>query len=265
LDFPLISGPFGDLTTTSDRTEGWGVGVSPLRLIESVRTLGKPSSRSLTYYGDLAFGYQAKESKAGVDPDVEISEGGTYDWGVTGRLALARWWGKDAPFRLDLSSSYSQINVLKSGAKNEGASTFQTNRVGAALHLSPTPPSERFASPPSLPWWRPGDVPALSMGLAYDHDEERFEPFGSTSSAIDHYGFEANVFRLLSLRLGYVADHARELDGVTYGGGVTLPVGPWGSVGYQLASVPRGEDVDPQVRQGWSVWLDPTRFWSASR
>jgi hypothetical protein len=52
---------------------------------------------------------------------------------------------------------------------------------------------------------------------------------------------------------------------VTYGGGVTLPVGPWGSVGYQLASVPRGEDVDPQVRQGWSVCLDPTRFWSASR
>jgi len=203
---------------------------------------------------------------AGPPPPVfEFDEADTYDWGVNGMLALARWWGADASYRLDVSGGYSQVNVLQSDSKDTGRSTQQIDRTAVAVHLSPAPPSQRSASPPSLPWWRPGDVPELSLGLAYDHGRRHDEPFAGGDFAVDHYGLEANVFRLLALRVGYVSDREGEVEGWTYGGGVSLPIGPWGSVGYQLASVPLAPDLDRQFRQGFVVWLDPTRFWSDAR
>jgi len=262
--FPAIALPLGGSGDTPyDQTQGWGVGVSPLRLIETVRKLGKLPPRSLTRYGDVQVGYQAKFSTAHFDSDTEFEEASTYDWGVGGRLALARWWGGvDVPYRLDLSGAYSQVNVLQSQSKDSGASTEQLDRFGVALRLAAAPPSERSASPPSMPWWRPGDVPQLAMGLAYDHDRRHVLPYGTSVSSIDHYGFEATLYRLLSLRVGYLSDSASEIEGMTYGGGLTLPIGPWASVGYQLASVPMPADLDRQFRQGWSVWLDPARVWS---
>jgi len=267
LEYPPIVTILGEGEKPYDLSEGWGVGVSPLRLIESMRKLGKMKPNALTTYGDLVVGYQSKSSNAFIDPTFTLSEAGTYDWGVAGKLALARWWGADAPFRLDLSGAYSQINVSKEDFEVSTAATIQTDRTGFALHLSPAPPSDRAASPPSLPWWRPGDVPERSIGLAYDHDVEHYEPgFDPIArTSIDHYGFEANIFRLLALRVGYLSDPDDNVEGMTYGGGVTLPIGPWGSAGYQLASVPLQDGLDRQFRQGWSVWIEPARIWSDAR
>jgi hypothetical protein len=280
LEYPPIPVPpfFTPGFQPYDLSEGWGVGGSPLRLIESVSKLAK-HPRELTTYGDIVVGYQVKESKLQIDQTFALTEAETYDWGVAGKLALGRFWGSDAPFRLDLSGSFSQINVLRSG-QGTGPTTTQFDRTGFALRLSPAAPSERSASPPSLPWWRPGDVPELSMGLAYDHDQRHDEPFGSETSGIDHYGFEANIFRLLALRVGYVSDPdfaiddappsisaVRGVEGWTYGGGLTLPIGPWGSVGYQLASVPvlDAPGLDRPLRQGWALWIEPARIWSDLR
>ena len=266
LEYPSIALPLGgEGDTPYDLSEGWGVGVSPLRLIESARKLADMSPRSLTTYGDVVVGYQNKLSKAFLSDGFPVFETETYDWGVAGKLALARWWGADAPFRLNLSGAFSQLNSLKTDSDASGATTIQIDRTGFALHLSPAPPSERAASPPSLPWWRPGDVPELSIGLAYDHDERRYKPFETARSSIDHYGFEANVFRLLALRAGYISDSEGGIEGWSYGGGLTLPIGPWGSVGYQLASVAAVEGLDRPLRQGWSVWVDPVRVWSGWR
>jgi len=255
---PVIFGGSGD--KVHDLTEGWAVGVSPLRLIQDVRKLAKMPPRSLTSYGDVTFGYAGKQSKVEAGPVFSFNEASTYDWGVAGRLALARWWGSDAPFRLDLSGAYSRLNQLESASEASGSTTIQIDRTGFALRLSPAPPSERASSPPLLPWWRPGDIPTLAVGLAYDHDQRSYEPLGSNEASIDHYGFEANVLRLLALRVGYLNDPDGEIVGWSYGGGVTVPIGPWGSVGYQLASVPMPDGVDRQFRQGWSLWLDPTRI-----
>ena len=271
VEYPPLALPLGgEGDRPYDLSEGWGVGLSPLKLIESLRKLGKASPASLTSYGDIVVGYQSKASKAVIQPPVfQFDEAPTYDWGVGGRLALARLWGPDAPYRLDLSGSYSQLNVRKKedNAITTVAST-QIDRTGFALHLAPAPPSERSASPPSLPWWRPGDVPELSMGLAYDHDVTHDEPFDFNRTNVDHYGFEANIFRLLALRVGYLSDPDNgngSIEGWTYGGGLTLPIGPWGSVGYQLASVPFVEGLDRQFRQGWALWLDPGRIWTDAR
>jgi hypothetical protein len=137
-EFGPIALPLGgEGPSPYDRTEGWGVGVSPLKLIESFRKLGKMSPRTLTSYGDITFGYHNEASKSVLGPDLEYDLAGTYDWGTSGRLALSRWWGAEASYRLDLTGSYSQLNVLKSGGQDEGVSTTQIDRVGAALLLSP--------------------------------------------------------------------------------------------------------------------------------
>jgi hypothetical protein len=77
------------------------------------------------------------------------------------------------------------------------------------------------------------------------------------------------VLRLLALRVGYVSDPdnpSGSIEGMTYGGGVTLPIGPWGSVGYLLASTPPfTSGTDRLFRQGWSLWLDPSRIWEDVR
>ena len=127
--------------------------------------------------------------------------------------------------------------------------------MGAALRLAPAAPTERSASPPSLPWWRPGDAPTISFGVAYDHDFRRSEG-ADEEVGIEHVGGEETLLGLVSVRVGYVSD-----QGITYGAGVTLPVGPWGSLGYDFADVPLASGLDRQQRHGWSVSLDPVRFW----
>src|SRR5262245_37891060 len=81
-DYGPVPPGYGSYLMPYDRTEGWGVGVSPLKLIESIRKLGKMAPAGLTSYGDVALGYQSKASKVVNDPDTEFDLAGTYDWGA---------------------------------------------------------------------------------------------------------------------------------------------------------------------------------------
>src|SRR5262245_30546644 len=127
--------PLGGTFEAFDRTQGWGVGVSPLRVIDSFRKLSGDDAGPLTSYGEVAFGYHTRESEAQVSPGNTVPEAQAYDWGVTGRLSLSRWWGADAPFRVYLAGAYSQSNVLESDQDNPSATTLRMDRTGFALHL----------------------------------------------------------------------------------------------------------------------------------
>ena len=48
-------------------------------------------------------------------------------------------------------------------------------------------------------------------------------------------------------------------------GSFTLPVGPWGSLGYDFADVPLASGLDRQQRHGWSVWVQPFQIWRPER
>jgi hypothetical protein len=248
-----------------DETKGWAVGLSPLRLLDALRRSEGTDRGSLTERGEISIGYQGKRTLIRVEPGGgSINEGDSYDWGVSGRLALAPFWGSDPPFRLDLSGAWSESGILVPHTQDFGGGPMRFDRAGAALRLSPPSPSKRSASPPSMPWWRPGDAPAVTLGLAYDH-EHRFDEARASDAHVHRFGVEANVLRLFALRLGYVSDSEGDVQGATYGGGVTLPIGPWGHVGYDVADVPRPSGFDRQLRQGWSAWLDPIRFFDPTR
>jgi hypothetical protein len=258
-----FSDPFGSTTfSVFEKTESFGLGISPLRALDAARASQGAAHSRLIDVGEIAVGYQTERTTAGVGFDsttASFDVGESYDWGVNGRLALARLWWPKAPLRLDVAAAYAELNRMR---VTTGASPPpQFRRTGVALHGSPRPPAERPSPPGSLPWWRPADVPEFSATIAYDHDQSRDE-FSGTLSSIDHVGLEAEAFRLLALRVGYLSDPNHDIHGVAYGGGVTLPIGPWGSAGYQLAIEPLAEGLKPRYRQGWSLWLDPARMWN---
>ena len=243
--------------TLFEQTESFALGISPLRVVDALRASAGSDHARLTDVGEIAVGYQTERTEAGIEGFFPFDAGRTVDWGVNGRLALGRLLWPEVPLHLDFAAAYSELNR----ARESGGSPDGLRRVGFALHGSPRSPAERASPPASLPWWRPASVPEFSATLAYDRDE-RLDTSGGIESSADRVGLEAEVFRLLALRVGYVSDPVADIHAVAYGGGVTLPVGPWGNVGYQLAYEPLSEDLKPRFRQGWSVWLDPARIWS---
>jgi hypothetical protein len=247
-----------------EETRSFGLAISPLRLLDALRAEHDPDRVRLTDVGELAVGYQTERTHGGLEPSLlggTFEEGESDDWGVSGRLALGRMWWPAAPFRLDLAAAYSDLNqVLESGGSFAGTPT-RFRRGAVALHAAARPPAERASPPASPPWWRPAEAPGFTATLAYDHDL-RTEIAFDREDEVDHVGLEAELLQLLALRVGYVSDRERDIHAVAYGGGVTLPVGPWGRAGYQYASEPLAEGLKPRVRQGFFVWVDPARIWS---
>jgi hypothetical protein len=260
-----ISDGFGtDEFRVIDETRSWAIGLSPLRLIDAIRRWQGSTASALSDRGEISVGYQGKRTFARVEPGgSDLEEGSAYDWGVSGRFPLERLWGPDAAFRLDLSGAYSESGHLVENTREFGGPPTRFDRTGVALRLSP-PPLKRTAEAISTPWWRPDDAPNVTLGIAYDH-EHRIDARLSKDDHVHRIGFEANFLALLGLRAGYSSDRAGNAQGVTYGGGVSLPIGPWGHLGYDLADVPRPNGSDRQLRQGWSAWVDPVRFFERVR
>src|SRR5262249_32276851 len=62
----VIDTPFGTSEVSPfDETKGWGVAISPLRLIDAIQGAGRPSAHSLTDRGEFAVGYQSKSTRIG--------------------------------------------------------------------------------------------------------------------------------------------------------------------------------------------------------
>lgn len=247
-----------------EETQSFGLAISPLRLLDALRADRDPDHARLTDVGELAFGYQTERTHAGFEPSLSggtFGEGESDDWGVSGRLALGRLWWPAAPLRLDLAAAYSDLNQVKESGGSFAGPPTRFRRGAVALHAAERPPAERASPPASSPWWWPAGVPRFTATLAYDHDL-RTELAFDRESEVDHVGLEAELLQLLALRVGYLSDPERNIRAVAYGGGVTLPVGPWGRAGYQYASEPLAEGLKPRFRQGFFVWVDPARIWS---
>jgi hypothetical protein len=269
LDYGASEGtdPFGNPTGTFDsfeETQAWGIGVAPIQLFDAIRGAGTDPVASGPRRVDLAGGYQHKHTVVSLAPaDVGgYAEADCLDWGVSGRVTLTPDLSPQAPWRLELSGGYAVLNANDAQFLflAESAPPSRIRREGLAVHASVLSPwSEPGAAPPN--WMLTGMPRAIEFGVARDW-EQVSAGAGPTDFSVDRFGIEGTLLGVLTGRFGHVSDRVGEIVGDTWGYGVRIPVGPWGSVAYDRARVPQSSGLPDVTRQGWSAWVDPLRIMS---
>jgi hypothetical protein len=72
-----IYDPFGTTEfSLIDETQGWGFGLSPLRVIDALRRAHGSSAPPLTDVGEVSFGFQAKRTHLTIEPDGQRFDAG---------------------------------------------------------------------------------------------------------------------------------------------------------------------------------------------
>ena len=252
-----------------EEIEGWGVGVSPLQLLDAFRLNRDHDASRFSQRADVSFGYQHKSTEisqvAGSSARAE-----NFDWGVQARVAILPGDHEGREPRLELGGGYAMLNADENSLFDFGptagtAPSTQIQRTGFALHASL--PLSQSGDEGAGPWgWWFATVPrALDVGLAYDR--EALSAGGGADRDVERVGFEATLMGILAGRLGHVDDPYNNISGMTYGVGVHLPLGPWASLGYDWASVPVASDsgLDPLGRHGFAAWLHPIVLWRSTR
>jgi hypothetical protein len=265
-----LTDQFGNPIGTFDSfeaTEAWGIGVSPIQLLDAIRHAGGAAGASGPRRIDLAGGYQHKHTLIALAPSVAggEAEADCKDWGVSGRIALTSDLSPEAPWHMEVSGGYAVLNANDAqfdfGALGS-APPSRNYRGGFAMHLSRRSPWSTEGAPPPN-WVLSGMPQVFELGWAKDwgHVDAGGSPPGYD---VDRFGVEGTVLGVLTGRIGHVTDRLEDIVGDTWGFGARIPIGPWASVAYDRASVPqaRGSGLPNVTRQGWSLWLDPLRITS---
>ena len=263
--------PFGNPTgnfTSFEEVEGWGLGVSPLRLFDNARHLLHGGEEPAVRPFDVALGIQHKHAVVALAPTSfgVIASGDTWDWGVTGRLSLLPATNPTAPVHLDISGGFSVLNANDEQFvfvnEDQSSPPTRTRRMGIAMHAAlPSPWAGGSESAVRL---LVAPVHALEIGFAFDTD--RVSAGGTEPHFnVQHFGVEATVLGVLTGRLGHYSDRTGQIVDDTFGYGFRLPIGPWGAFQYDHATVPQANNSGlPDVqRRGWSVWIDPVRIFGS--
>lgn len=265
----LGTDPFGNPTGSyeaHEQVDAWGVGISPLQLVDAVRGLRDPGAKPVSRDFNVSLGYEHKRTEVLLAPGVR-AEAANFDWGVQTRRAVLHGDADGRTPSVDLSAGYAVLNADQDSrfhfpGSSAPVPSARMERMGFAV-VAVLP----FASGGG-PWsWWLGTVPrAVQLGLAYDR--EHVTASGSSlSQDVDHVGLEASLLEILALRLGYVNDPEGNIDDFSYGVGVHAPIGPWGSVGYDWASDPVSKDsgLASTKRHGFAAWIHPGAVWSSWR
>ncbi len=274
LDYGLSerTDPFGNPMTFSsyEQVEGWGLGVSPLRLIEALR--GARGGGEAAHMGpvEFAFGLQRKHTVVALAPLAPFgtAEEDCLDWGASARVSLFPGGSADAPLQLDISGGYAVLNANDTRfvftSEPQAVPASRIRRMGFALHAGL--PSRQDGAEPPGPWdWVLAAAPhAVELGVAFD-SEHITAGDGASGYDVNRYGLEATALGMLTGRIGYVSDRLGDISDLSYGFGARLPLGPWASLAYDHASVPQSVSSAHLTRHGWSAWLDPVRIWMDQR
>ncbi len=272
LDYGTSQGtdPFGNPTGTFasfEQVEGWGIGLSPVRLFDAVRQLGRGGEPPVRRRFDVALGVQRKHTVVALAP---IALSGTaaedtWDYGASARVSLLPDQGPTAPVHLDFSGGFAVLNANDNSFVfiNEDAASpaSRIRRMGWAVHAAlPSPWSGATASPLRI---LVAEVHALEVGVAFD--AERVSAGGGDPHYnVQRFGVEAMAFGVLTGRFGHISDRTGQIVGNTLGYGLRLPLGPWAAVAYDHASVPQSGGLPDVQRKGWSVNVQPMRIWQST-
>jgi hypothetical protein len=262
--------PFGNPVAYEifEQVEGWGVGVSPIQMLDAFRLQRDRDAPQWSQRADVSFGYQHKQTEVLLAPGADASAD-NFDWGVQAQFAVLPGDREARQARLELGAGYAVLN-----ADTDSRFVFpffgsdpstRMERMGASVHASL--PLTGAGDDAAGPWgWWFATVPrALDLGLAYDR--ETLSAGTSPKVDVDHVGFEVSLMGVLAGRMGYVNDPSGDVQDMSFGFVVHVPVGPWASFGYDWASVPvaNGSGLDPNKRHGFAVWLHPVSWWRSTR
>ena len=263
--------PVGNPTGTweiGERIEAWGVGASPLRLVNALRAALAPGCAPFVPRLDLAFGYQRKRTRVVLSPGV-VAEAENHDWGATGRYAVLPGDAEGRLARCEVSAGFAELNADEGSGFDFGPSgtagpSTRLRRLGVAARA--VLPFGARVTPAGAPWsWWPVGVPsAIVLGLAYDRDVRTAGGSGPRHE-LDHWGLEATFMDILAGRIGYVNDPDADVTDFTFGLGLRAPIGQWASLGYDWARVPQASGLDRLDRHGWSAWLHPGAIWASTQ
>lgn len=259
--------PFGNVVVgpkLEDKMDGWGLGLSPIQLIDAIRAKTTPGATPIAQRVDLSIGYHHKHSTVMRTPNDE-AETDNHDFGVLARVGLLPGDDAGRATRVEMSGGFAVLNVDESAhfvspVYGDLGGATRIVRTGFAVRaLLP------FGDDDARPWAWPGAVPsAVGLGVAFDLDK-REDPISDRTDDISHWGFEATFMEILAARVGYVDDAYHEIHKMTGGVGVHAPVGPWATVGYDWANQPSAPGMKNLNRHGWSVWLHPDAIWRSSQ
>ncbi len=275
LDYGASSGtdPFGNPTGTFnsfEQVDAWGVGISPLRLFDTLRRLRRggpvPAARSF----DVTLGLQHKHTTVALIPSALAggAEADCYDWGTAARFSLLPDNSPTAPAHLDVSAGFAVLNANDAQFvflnEDQASPPSRIRRLGCAVHAAlPSPWSGGTENPVRL---LVAQVHLLELGFGFD--SERITAGGvGPGYNVNRFGLEATLLGVLTGRIGHITDRTGEIVDNTSGYGIRIPIGRWGSVAYDHASVPQasGSGLPDVQRKGWSAWVDPARIWSSTR
>ena len=234
--FDTPEGTRMDFEVLSEDVRSWSAGISLAMLAETVLHERTPG---LARHFDLAFGYTQKTLDGGLGAGATL-----WDWGLLAR-AGTDFAVSGIPARIEGAYGYSYLNRNDKPSPNNRR---ELHSVG--LHLSGARLPEGFAGIPS--WLRAGFEPLVSIGGEWDADY-----VSRYGGHLQRLGGEVGLANLVFLRLGQ-----RSYDQSTSGYGIALPIGRFGGVRYDDATVKNAFDLDYRA---WSVWIDPLAIARAGR
>lgn len=265
-----LTDPFGNPVGTFrsyEEVEAWGMGFSPFRVFDALRRLaghGEPDPRPY----DIAVGLQRKHTVVAILPPSlgGTASGDTWDVGATGRFTLLPGTDPDLPLEFDVSGGISMLNAddEEFDFGFDRAPPTRTRRIGLAMHAATRSPWSGGRNLPLRLFV--GELRPLEVGVAFDSDRNSAggkAPFYT----VQHFGLEMTLLGVLTGRYGHYSDRAGQIVDDTFGYGVRLPIGPFGAVAYDHATVPQanGSGLPDVQRRAWSVWVDPVRIVHAAR
>ena len=258
----------GNLTTfdTFEDIESWGIGASLGQVTEGIAKLFGRETPALSRYGDVSLGMYSKDVKIQIAADATgKAHGSAHDRGVLVRISPLEWFAasRDALVDLDLAYGWSELSYDGKDVVYVSSSTAspptEHHRRGFALRGGLDWPEQARHAFGEGAWWVEGLRPMLTVGAAFDHEE-------NTGYDTDGHGYEIGLANVVAYRFGSY-EEVGFIDGSTSGWSVGLPIGRLAGVRYDEARFPQAQVAGPSKleRKAFTAWIDPLEIWSFMR
>lgn len=253
---------------TFEQIDAWSFGLSAARAAETIAMMTGHDPDQWSRYGDVSFGMTYKHLEMDFSSFLGQASTDARDLGYLVRLSPTELFPQIRDIvGLDLAYGWSDLSyeadpvVFLNEDNPDEVSEHERRGYAGRVRLDWPHMSTEMAGPS---WFWDGLHPLLSFGLANDHSE-----IGPSSSKYETEGngWELTIANVFSWRDGHYEDLTGDIDGSTSGWGVGLPIGRFGGVRYDFATIPQAQNSDLQdvERHGASAWIDVMKVWHATQ